>query len=126
MMTYKPIPPLTTSKAWDSCRPLGATGVGYRLSPLLKAALDRNDFPLVFNAEATRAACEHDILLDEHLMAQPEAMTSQSAFLELSSHRRLCEEVLAAANHAITKNHRIELSAQMMAKSVALLILQDS
>ena len=126
MIARKPIPPLTMSKAWGSCRPLEATGVGYRLSPLLKAVLDRNDFPLVFDSEATRAACEHDILLDEYLMAQTEATTSQSIFLELSSHRRLCEEVLAAANHAINQNHRFELSAQMMAKSVALLILQDS
>jgi hypothetical protein len=97
--------------------------VDYKLSPLLKAALDRNDFPLVFNAEATRAACEHDILLDEYLMAQPEAMTSQSHFLQLSRHRRLCEDVLAAANLAISENQRLELSGQSMSKLVAMLIV---
>src|SRR5208282_754447 len=96
----------------------------YKLNPLLQAALD-NGFPLALDAAATKAACENDILLDENQMGLPEGMTSQNRFLALYRHRRFCEEVLTAANHAISENLPLELSGQTMATLVATLIVQD-
>jgi hypothetical protein len=95
----------------------------YELNSLLRAALEKHEFPPVLDTAATKAACEHDILLDENLMSQPEVMTSQSQFVEFSHHRRFCVEFLAAAIHAIDENQRLELSARTMAKLVAMLIL---
>jgi hypothetical protein len=100
--------------------------MNYKLHPLLKAALNKNEYPLVLDAAVTKVACEHDILLDEILMAQSEVMTSQDRFLELSVHRRFCKEVLAAAIDAITENERLEISGRAMVKLVAMLMVQDN
>lgn len=98
----------------------------YKLHRLLKTALVNYELPLVLNAAATKAACEHDILLIENRIAEPEVMTSQSGFLGSFNHRRLCQQVLAAANHAINENHRLEVSGQMLVQLVAMLIVLDN
>lgn len=99
--------------------------MNYKLHPLLKAALNKNEYPLVLDAAATKAACEHDILLIESQLAQPKAMADPSRFLGSSDHRRLCQQLQAAANNAINEDHRLELSGQMLVQLVAMMIVQD-
>ena len=99
--------------------------MNYKLHPQFQAALARHEFPLVFNAAATKAACEDDILQDESLMDQLEVMTSPSRFSALSRHRRFCQQVLATANLAINKNQPLELSGQTMATLLAIMIDQN-
>jgi hypothetical protein len=97
----------------------------YKLDPLFQPALDEQKFPLVFDAAVIKAACEHDILLDDQLSALTDAILSTRRSLQLARHRRLCVEVLAAANRAIQQNRPLELSGQTIATLAATLISLD-
>lgn len=98
----------------------------YKLHPQFETALAEHESLLVFNAAAAKAACEHDILLDENLMDQTGVMTSPIKYLALARHRRFSIEVLAAANHAINESLPLELSGQTMATLVAMMSLRTS